>query len=383
LVFARSLEAERVIDCRRCGNSGAIPPAGGSGKSASYNGHDPRHLQFVKPKRVGYAPAKAGCDRAGDREAVETVVQGVTMLVTADGNWVFEDSPEFLAALGDPDPDYDATQFAVKNFGFIKFEMLGKSVIEITLHPHNVALPALLAVQEQIQSSRITLFRIKYFDTDWRSEIFPAAERVIERLSELCAPVFVPPRSDKFIATPKDYSSLFGADTHPLRLLAQKWKVSFGYFNPSVISFAINHGLLSRLIIVGVQPHKTEPVFRFIGDGHANWLDRDYHFQSIGEKVENQPDKEYGSWVSNFYKAVASTREPRYDHVTAEIQRPPGKYTTSYERLLLPWKTPSAEVLVTLLSKPVRWKGLKPDLDAGWVAEMSDRSVTRKLAKSS
>jgi hypothetical protein len=309
---------------------------------------------------------------------VEALVQRVAMLATPDGDWVFEDSPEFRAVLGDPDPDYDATLFAVKNLGFIKFEMLGKSVIEIELHPRNVALPALLAVQEQLQSARITLFRIRHFDTDWRSEIFPSAERAMERLSELCAPPFAPPQSDKFLVEPKDYSSLFGTDVNPLRLMAQKWRVSFGYFDPSVISFAISHGLLSRLIVVGVHPHKAEPAFRFIGDGHANWLDRDYHFRCIGEKVEDQPDKEYGSWVSSFYKAVASTREPRYDHVTAEIQRPPGKFTTRYERLLLPWKTPSAEILVTLLSK-----GLKPGLEAGWLPEKPDRSVMRKLVKSS
>jgi hypothetical protein len=311
---------------------------------------------------------------------VEALVQRVTMLVTPDGEWVFEDSPEFRAILGDPDPDpdYDATLFAVKNLGFIRFEMLGKSVIEVELHPRNVALPALLAVQEQLQSSRITLFRVRYFDTAWCSEIFSTAERAIERLSDLCAPTFVPPPSDKFFVEPKDYSSLFRTEVNPLRLMAQKWRMSFGYFDPTLISFAISHNLLSRLIIVGVHPHKADPVFRFIGDGHSNWLDRDYHFHGIGEKVENQPDKEYGSWVSNFYTAVAATREPRYDHVTAEIQRPPSKHITRYERLLLPWKTPSAEVLVTLLSK-----GLNRDLDAGWMAAKPDRSVTRKLVKSS
>ncbi len=48
----------------------------------------------------------------------------LTMLVTPDGRWVLEDSAEFLAALGDPDPDYDGASFAVKNLGFIKFQVL-------------------------------------------------------------------------------------------------------------------------------------------------------------------------------------------------------------------------------------------------------------------
>ena len=46
------------------------------------------------------------------------------MLVTPEGQWMLEDSTEFRAALGDPNPDYDAAQFAVKNLGFIKFKSL-------------------------------------------------------------------------------------------------------------------------------------------------------------------------------------------------------------------------------------------------------------------
>ena len=95
----------------------------------------------------------------------------LTMLVTSDGQWVLEDSFEFLTALGDPNPDYDAASFAVKNLGFIKFQVLDGSVVEIELHPRNVPLPALLAVQQQLLSSQVRLFRIKYFDTAWRSEI--------------------------------------------------------------------------------------------------------------------------------------------------------------------------------------------------------------------
>ena len=93
------------------------------------------------------------------------------MLVTPDGRWVLADSVEFLAALGDPAPDYDAPSFAVRNLGFVKFQSLGTSLIEVELHPENVALPALLAVQQQLLSSSVRLFRIKYFDRSWNSEI--------------------------------------------------------------------------------------------------------------------------------------------------------------------------------------------------------------------
>jgi hypothetical protein len=129
--------------------------------------------------------------------------------------------------------------------------------------------------------------------------------------------------------------------------------MSFGSFDPTVISFAIKHQLLSRMMVVGVKPRREDPVFRFIGDGF-NWLEADYQFYGIGESIENQPDKEYGIWVAEFYKSVARTGQPRYDIIRAAIQAQPsqpGLFMTRYERLLLPWRTPSEEVFVTLSSK--------------------------------
>ena len=91
------------------------------------------------------------------RASARAFVKRLIMLVTSDGQWVIEDSAEFLAALGDADPDYDAALFAVKNLGFIKFQILDDSVIEIELHPRNVQLPTLLGCNSIsiTESSRI------------------------------------------------------------------------------------------------------------------------------------------------------------------------------------------------------------------------------------
>jgi len=281
-------------------------------------------------------------------------VTRLTMMVTPDGQWVFPDTAEFLAALGDPNPDYDAVGFAVRNLGFIKFEQIEQSIIEIELHPRNVAFPALLAVQQQILSSQVTLFRIKYLDSSWRSEISSSAEHMIARLAELCAPKYTPPSSDRFTSELKDFATLFSDHENQWRPLAQKWRVSFGNFDPSVLSIAVKHQFLSRLVIAGMRPRDKEPVWRFIGDGHR-WMGQRYQLFGIGEKVANMPDREYGDWVSEFYKSVALSGQPRLDLVNASLryEDEAGKprRLVSYERLLLPWKTPSDEVLITLCSR--------------------------------
>jgi hypothetical protein len=312
-------------------------------------------------------------------------VKRLTMLVTADGEWVLEDSAEFLAALGDPEPDYDAVAFAVKNLGFVRFQILDDSVIEIDIHPRTTQLPALLAVQQQILSSSVKLFRIKHFESTWHSEIMISAEQAISRLSELCCPEVKLPSDERFFVESKDYSDLFSRDEQPLRPLAQKWRMSFGHFDPSVISFAIKHQLLSGMMVVGVQPRRQDPIFRFIGDEH-NWLGKSYNVSGIGEKLENQPDKEFGSWVSEYYKSVASSGQPRYDLVTALVQyqgetgRP--RRVVRYERLLLPWKTPTDEVFVTL-SKLVEPQAASRPAAYGAGSFNTESSVAAKVPRSS
>lgn len=307
-------------------------------------------------------------------------MERLTLLVTPDADWLTPDSPEFFEALGDPDPDYDAVGFAVKNLGFIKFQMLPPSLVEIELHPRNVELPALLAVQEKLLSCSPTLFRIKYFENSWQSEISSSLEHTVSRLSELCAPVFVPPVTERFLVEPRDYASIFVDDQNPLRLLAQKWRLSFGHFDPNVLSIAMKHEMLSRLMIIGVRPRRKEPEWRFIGSGQR-FLPDLYHLQGVGEKVENMPDKEYGGWVAEFYKAVANSGQPRYDLVTAAMQYEdePGKprRTVHYERLLLPWKTPSDEVLVTSCARLI-----EANVAAATASSARESFSERKFARS-
>lgn len=277
-----------------------------------------------------------------------------TMLVTPQGQWVAPDTGEFFTALGDFDPDYDAVAFAIKNRGFIKIHITDQTLIEIELHPRNVELQALLAVQQQLVSTQVKLFRIKYLDAEWRSEISASAEQVVGRLSELCAPVVTPLSTERFRVEPQDLETIFAAEHNPLRPLAQKWRVSLGNFDPGVISLAVTHRLLSRLMIAGIRPDQAEPTWRFIGDGHK-WIGNQFRIGGLGETIGNMPDKSYGDWATKFYLSVARTGQPRYDFVTGSVQyedeagRP--LKPVRYERLMLPWKTPGDEVFVTMCSK--------------------------------
>jgi hypothetical protein len=287
----------------------------------------------------------------------EAALQQLTMLITAEGKWVLPDSEEFLAALGDPNPDYDAVGFAIRNLGFVKFQLLDRIVTEIELHPRNVDLRALLALENLLSEAGTNLFRIKYLDREWRSEISSSVEHTLARLRELCAPVFEPRSTERFHAAPLDPRRLsdgYADPTDGLSLLARKWRVSFGQYDDSLMSFAVERGLIDRLMIAEVPHDNDDPVFRFLGNGFG-FFDQNFRFKGVGQRLQDFPDKGYGQWLAEFYKAVATSGQPRYDIVSATITNPQDSkpYATHYERLLLPWKTGSNGTLVSLVSKKV------------------------------
>jgi hypothetical protein len=314
----------------------------------------------------------------------EALLQQLTMFVTAEGKRVLPDSEEFLASLGDPDPDYDAGGFAVRNLGFVKFQVLDRLVTEIELHPRNVDVRALHALEGLLAEAGTKLFRIKYLEDSWRSEISSSAEHTMVRLRELCAPVLQLAANERFHIEPQDPSVLFDTQTgraEALGRMAIKWRVAFGNFDPSVMGLVSHTGLLPLFTIVGFEPRETRPILRFFGEAHR-WAGDGYRVNGIGHPVEAMPDKEYGNWLAQFYDSVATKGQPRYDLVTAqmEYQGEAGKprRAVRYERLLLPWRTPAGEVLVTSCSK------LKPaEPAANLRISGSDSSASIKVPKSS
>jgi hypothetical protein len=135
---------------------------------------------------VGASALGEALDTTGNSPTTEALADGV-LLVTPDGGWVRERSREFFVALGDSDPDYDASLFAVKNLGFIVIRVSPESLVEIRLHPRNVSSAALASIQHLLPSVQSDLFRISYLKEGWISETAPSAAQTICRLSEICA----------------------------------------------------------------------------------------------------------------------------------------------------------------------------------------------------
>lgn len=296
-------------------------------------------------------------------------------LITAEGDWLESGSKEVEIRVGYDDPDFDLTLFAVKNLGFIQVTWTTPTSVRVRFHPDQVAPGALSGLKSRRDTFGNARVEISWLTRSWQTRSFPDARQAIEHVDALASAVKI--TNCRYQATPLDPSALDGEQSHPLKLLLQKWRVSFRRFSDSVIPFAIQHGIFSRMMIVGVRKCAPDPTFRFIGDGFAGLYGEGFPVNAIGDKIENQPDKEYGAWVRPFYSEVAITAVPRLDVVDAVVPQFARGPWVRYQRLLLPWETPSGEVFVTLASATLAFgaPANDPSVDQAAVAASSGRAA--------
>src|SRR5690242_4049494 len=111
---------------------------------------------------------------------------GTGWLMGADGCVMAADSPDFLVSvLADPEPDYDAPLFAVKNLGFVLFRRYAE-LLEITVRPAAVEPRAVISSLANIASSNAEIFRIKHLQADWHVEHAAQPREASAKFLQLC-----------------------------------------------------------------------------------------------------------------------------------------------------------------------------------------------------
>ena len=248
-------------------------------------------------------------------------MEHLTILVSPEGRWVLPGTSEFFAALGDPDPDYDAVSFAVRNLGFIKFEVIRQSIVEIELHPRNVELPALLAVQQQLLSSDLRLFRIKYFDDElaFRDLLLGRGDdrapvRAVPAAFHAVGARPVSRRAAGFRNAVRGRATTSCASSR--RNGASRSGISTRTSSPWRCTTNCCRGWRSSASSRGRRIRYGA----FSATAIAGWAAATIFRQVSARRSRIFPDKDYGEWASAFYRSVAESGRPRYDLITTSVQ---------------------------------------------------------------
>lgn len=294
------------------------------------------------------APAggRPGQHGAGMASELRNSDRRISVLIDDQGTCWPAGSRELFARLGNSDPDFDMAGYAVRNLGFIEVEGDADS-IQLRLRPSTIDPKALAALFYLLSDTTPRRVVLGYFINAWGYEICPGNEKVFVRIEELVQDAARRRSDGAYLSTRKDPAGLVDSRDTLLSFLFAKWRASFGVFHDSMMDDLATLGLLDRTLIVDYYGGSDILIIKNWGKG-LRFFGSDWTTKAPGHSMENQPDRDYAAWVARGYREAVQAKGPIFEQIDAVIRAQANSPTRrEYERLILPWRTPHGDVVLT------------------------------------
>lgn len=228
----------------------------------------------------------------------------------------------------------DLVEYAIRNLGFIAAKEMGNS-LRLSLRPAVVSPIAFSALMYWLHDREADRVLVSLFDRTWSHEMLRSRAQAVQRLLARVEFGFGG-RDGDFLHEELPIDSL--EEASPLRSVLAMWSECNAEFDRQRMEPFLERGLNGRFVLVETSPTTPALVLKDVGGGLSKpaeyWLAR-----SIGNRVEDQPDYDYGKWIAKFYRRVIATGTPRLSNVDAVIKWPEhSRRSFRYRRLVLPFR---------------------------------------------
>jgi hypothetical protein len=250
------------------------------------------------------------------------------------------------AAFGYHDPDFDFPAYAVRNLGYAMIAVRA-GVMRVRLRPVFIGHRTLDALMALIAREAPARLAVSYLDAAWNHELCSAqsAPRRLGAIMEACARHG---RMQPFVAARRNVAGVLHKAGEPFAPVLRRWLD--GAPQEGLAGFLDSCRLYDRTMIVERQRDTGRFVFRHSGQA-IRLYGRSWADSAVGRDVEDQPDPAYGAWIADACRAVDEHQVPRYELVTAHVDRPgTAARQWRYERLMLPWRGPDDRRFVVSVS---------------------------------
>jgi hypothetical protein len=263
--------------------------------------------------------------------------------------WLIDDRGRVWSAESHPithgSPGPDTISYAVTDLGFIHLRA-EQSALRLGFNPRRVSRAAVVAafyIIAEVKPQRVLLW---YGNEDRDVEIAGATAQAIDRIEELvCAspPVQRPVFQTRRLSLDRAWE----AGRESAAVLLRAWAELGGELSRERQDNLFHAGMLDTGLIVRNPAASDRLVIEHWGSARdllgPRWLRI-----ARGREVEDQPFRELGQRVAATYRAVLADGRPRLHRVRTILPQANGQLAgRQYERLLLPWRGPERERLLT------------------------------------
>jgi hypothetical protein len=240
----------------------------------------------------------------------------------------------------------ELVEYTIRNLGFVAVKEMGGS-LRISLRPAVVSPIAFSALLYWLHDRVVDRVLISFLDRDWSDEMLRSRQDAVKKLMARID-LGHGTREGDFLSRELPLESL--PQSSPLRGVLDVWSQLAGRFDRKRLAPLLQRALKGRFVMVESTPENPSLVITDVGPGLTKpaeyWLAR-----SIGNRVEDQPDYDYGKWVAGHYRKVVATGEPSLSDVDAVINWPQhARRSFRYKRLVVPFKSAKSSTMLLCAS---------------------------------
>lgn len=268
-------------------------------------------------------------------------MSGTTLLIDDRGTVWDSRSAQLRSELQCIGAGFDFVDYAIKNLGFVGVGKRGSSAAAIKLRPQTVAPMAFARLIHWLSEERLARMLVStYALGGWQHALHG---NTLAAYRAITAAMRAADRDGNFdhdvLSRPAAISLL--PDDNPLREAFEYWQSVGGEWGRDGRLSQLGRILSNRYVLFELRAG-GEFVVREFGDGLPDcavaWLR-----WAIGQRVQDQPDKQYGWSCALAYEASVQRGEPALQDVDAYVQWwRRERQRRRYKRLLLPFAAGSS-----------------------------------------
>ena len=238
------------------------------------------------------------------------------------------------STLGEFFPDY-----AVMNLGFVRIEPRA-SAASVWLRPEVVAPIAFIRLMRWLSEEKLDRVLFNWYaDESWRHSMIGKSTGTLDIVHQIAAIVSLGIKKSHecgdLLVRPT--AAYLLPNENPLSQALQLWRDVSGVWGTRARMSSLRKILRDRFVLYENRA-ETEFVFKEFGDGMPECA-RSWLRASLGSRVEDHPDSQYGQSCAVSYQRVIERFEPELHDVDAVVWWPQhGKLRRRYKRLLLPFR---------------------------------------------